>query len=173
MPNQLHHVVMRSHSARTFIQFLTDVVGMEVQAQFRVPGEVLQATLGWPPSDGAEVTMLGGGEAGLIEVLDVPENLREVAPEGLAALSFLTDDYHNVQDRARTMAGDVTVLFGDVPGVNLFFCTMGGVPIEFMGGYDADSVPRPWQRAAAREIRIRGSRWTMSRHCSTSRPSSC
>jgi hypothetical protein len=39
------------------------------------------------------------------------------------------------------MANDVTVLFGDVPGVNLFFCTMGGVPIEFMGGYDAESVP--------------------------------
>ncbi|OBB00950.1 hypothetical protein A5662_14170, partial [Mycobacteriaceae bacterium 1482268.1] len=135
------HVVMRSHSASTFIQFLTDVVGMEIQTQFRVPGEVLETTLGWPPSDGADVTMLGSGDAGLVEVLDVPEHLRDVAPEGLAALSFLTDDYHTVQDKARTMADDVTVLFGDVPGVNLFFCTMGGVPIEFMGGYDADSVP--------------------------------
>ncbi len=141
MPNQLHHVVMRSHSASTFIQFLTDVVGMEVQSQFHVPGEVLETTLGWPPSDGAEVTMLGTGDAGLVEVLDVPEHLREAAPEGLAALSFLTDDYHASQDRARTMADDVTVLFGDVPGVNLFFCTMGGVPIEFMGSYDVDSVP--------------------------------
>jgi catechol 2,3-dioxygenase-like lactoylglutathione lyase family enzyme len=141
LPNQLHHVVMRSHSASTFIQFLTDVVGMEVQTQFRVPGEVLETTLGWPPSDGADVTMLGSGDAGLVEVLDVPENLRDVAPEGLAALSFLTDDYNHVQDKARTMASDVTVLFDDVPGVNLFFCTMGGVPIEFMGGYDAESVP--------------------------------
>jgi catechol 2,3-dioxygenase-like lactoylglutathione lyase family enzyme len=141
MPNQLHHVVMRSHSAGTFIAFLTDVVGMEIQTQFRVPGEVLETTLGWPPSDGADVTMLGSGDAGLVEVLDVPEHLRDVAPEGLAALSFLTNDYNNVQDRARTMASDVTVLFGDVPGVNLFFCTMGGVPIEFMGGYDAESVP--------------------------------
>jgi hypothetical protein len=131
---------MRSHSASTFIEFLTDVVGMAVQAQFRVPGEVLEATLGWPPSDGADVTMLGSGDAGLVEVIDVPEPLRDVAPEGLAALSFLTDDYSTVQDKARTMASDVTVLFGDVPGVNLFFCTMGGVPIEFMGGYDADSV---------------------------------
>ena len=43
---QLHHVVMRSHSAETFIGFLTDVVGMEVQFQMRVPGEVLEATLG-------------------------------------------------------------------------------------------------------------------------------
>ena len=131
---------MRSHSASTFIQFLTDVVGMDIQAQFQVPGEVLETTLGWPPSEGADVTMLGSGDAGLVEVLDVPEHLREFAPEGLAALSFLTDDYHNVRDKARTMASDVTVLFGDVPGVNLFFCTMGGVPNEFMGGYDADSV---------------------------------
>jgi len=132
---------MRSHSASTFIQFLTDVVGMEIQTQFRVPGEVLETTLGWPPSAGADLTMLGGGDAGLVEVIDVPEHLREAAPEGLAALSFLTDDYISVQDKARTMANDVTVLFGDVPGVNLFFCTMGGVPIEFMGGYDAESVP--------------------------------
>ncbi|MCT7661374.1 hypothetical protein N4S67_23490 [Mycobacterium sp. CPCC 205710] len=131
---------MRSHSASTFIQFLTDVVGMDVAGQFHVPGEVLQTTLGWPPSDGAQVTMLGSGEAGLIEVLDVPEHLRGAAPEGLAALSFLTDDYDNVQTKARAMADDVTVLFGDMPGVDLFFCTMGGVPMEFMGSYDADSA---------------------------------
>ena len=141
LPNQLHHVVMRSHSASTFIQFLTDVVGMGIQSQFHLPGDVLETTLGWPPSDGAELTMLGSGDVGLIEVLDVPEHLRDVAPEGLAALSFLTDDYDTVQDKARTMANDVTVLFGDVPGVNLFFCTMGGVPIEFMGSYDVNSRP--------------------------------
>lgn len=140
MSKQLHHVVMRSHSADTFIAFLTDVVGMDVQHSFRVPGEVLEATLGWPPSDGADVTILGSGVAGLIEVLDVPEHLRAAAPEGLAALSFLTDDFSNVQDKARTMASDVTVFDAGVPGVDLFFCTMGGVPMEFMGSYDADAA---------------------------------
>ena len=104
MPKQLHHVVMRSHSAKTFIAFLTDVVGMEVQFQLRVPGHVLEATLGWPPSDGADVTMLGSGESGLIEVLDVPEHLRDIAPEGLAALSFLTDDFAGAQDTAKAFA---------------------------------------------------------------------
>jgi hypothetical protein len=133
-------VVMRSHSASTFIQFLTDVVGMDVQHSFRVPGEVLETTLGWPPSEGADVTILGSGDAGLIEVLDVPEKLREVAPEGLAALSFLTDDYSNVKDKAQTFANDVTVLDTMVPGVDLFFCTMGGVPMEFMGSYEADAA---------------------------------
>ena len=131
---------MRSHSASTFIQFLTDVAGMGIQYQFRVPGPVLEATLGWPPSDGADVTILGTGTAGLIEVLDVPENLRAVAPEGLAALSFLTDDFDNVQNKARGLADDVTVFDAGVPGVDLFFCTMGGVPIEFMGSYEADAA---------------------------------
>ena len=121
---------MRSHSAKTFIAFLTDVVGMEVAFQLRVPGEVLEATLGWPPSDGADITMVGTGDAGLIEVLDVPEHLRDFAPEGLAALSFLTDDFDRTQDAAKAFAGDVTVFDTGTPGV-----TMGGVPVEFMGSY--------------------------------------
>ena len=50
-------------------------------------------------------------------------------------LSFLTDDYDDVQAKARTMASDVTVFDAGVPGVDLFFCTMGGVPMEFMGSY--------------------------------------
>jgi hypothetical protein len=141
VPNHLHHVVMCSHAADTFITFLTDVVGMEVQSQFPLPSEVLETTLGWPPSDGATLTMLGSGDAGLIEVLDVPERLRDTTPEGLTALSFMADDYPAMQDKARAMAGDVTVLFDDVPGIDLFICTMGGVAMEFMGNYDSDSRP--------------------------------
>jgi hypothetical protein len=132
---------MCSHSADTFVKFLTDVVGMDVQSQFPLPGEVLETTLGWPASEGATLTMLGSGDAGLIEVLDVPETLRDAAPEGLTALSFLADDYDDMQQKARAMAGDVTVLFDDVPGVNLFICRMGGVPMEFMGAYAVDSTP--------------------------------
>ncbi|KUH94068.1 hypothetical protein [Mycobacterium sp. IS-1556] len=143
MPNSLHHVVMRSHSAQTLTAFLTDVVGMTVQFQMHVPGEVLEQTLGWPPTDGAGVTMLGGGDAGLLEVLDVPEHLRALVPEGLAALSFMTDDFGDTREKASAFASDVTMLDTGVPGVDLFFCTMGGVPMEFMGSYapDANSAP--------------------------------
>ena len=135
MSKQLHHVIMRSHSAQTFIRFLTEVVGMEVQFELRVPGAVLEKTLGWPPSDGADVTMVGTGDAGLIEVLDVPEHLRDIAPEGLAALSFLTDEFDRTKNAAKAFASDVTVFDTGTSGVELFFCTMGGVPIEFMGSY--------------------------------------
>lgn len=141
MPNQLHHVVMLSHSAETFIGFLRDVVGMDVQHSFRVPGEILEKTLGWPPSEGGDVTFLGGGTAGLIEVLDVPEGLRTVVPEGLAALSFMSDDNRAAQDKARQYTDNITVLDAELPGVDLFICTMGGVPFEFMGGFDAEARP--------------------------------
>src|SRR3984957_3897749 len=110
---------MCSHSADTFITFLTDVVGMDVQSQFAIPGEVLETTLGWPPSDGAMLTMLGSGDAGLIEVLEVPEKLRDTAPEGLTALSFMADDYHAMQDKARATTGDVAVLFDDGAGIDV------------------------------------------------------
>ena len=133
MSKQLHHVIMRSHSAQTFISFLTDVIGMEVQFALRVPGAVLEKTLRWQPSDGADVTMLGTGDAGLIEVLDVPEHLRDIAPEGLAALSF--HEFDRTQNAAKAFASDVTVFDTGTPGVELFFCTVGGVPIEFMGSF--------------------------------------
>ncbi len=54
--------------------------------------------------------MLGTGDAGLVEVLDVPEHLRDVVPEGLAALSFMADDFAAVRARAGTFADDVTML---------------------------------------------------------------
>ena len=79
--------------------------------------------------------MVGTGDAGLIEVLDVPEHLRDIAPEGLAALSFLTDEFDRTRDAAKSFASDVTVFDTGTPGVDLFFCTMGGVPVEFMGSY--------------------------------------
>jgi hypothetical protein len=140
VPNHLHHVVMLSHSASTFIDFLTHVVGMDVQYAFPVPGEILEKTLGWPPTGGADVTILGSGDAGLVEVLDVPQELRSTVPEGLAALSFLAGDYDSTQTKAREHAGEVTVLDTGMPGVNLFICRMGGVPMEFMGSYQADAM---------------------------------
>jgi catechol 2,3-dioxygenase-like lactoylglutathione lyase family enzyme len=143
MPNQLHHVVMLSHSADRFVGFLTDVVGMDIQHSFRVPGEILERTLGWPPSEGADVTILGSGMAGLVEVLDVPEQLRSTAPEGLAALSFMADDYRDTLDTARQFSNDITVLDTGLPGVDLFICTMGGVPMEFMGSYEVQAMETP------------------------------
>jgi len=126
---------MCSHSANDFVTFLTGVVGMTIQQQFHVPGELLESTSGWPPSSGTQVTMLGSGDCGLIEVLDVPAPLREAVREGLAALSFLCDDAGRVRASAGASAHDRKSIDIGVPGFELFFCNVGGVPIEFMGGY--------------------------------------
>ena len=148
MSKHLHHVVMSSHSADALIKFFTEVVGMEIQHQFPVPGHVFETTLGWPPSDGATITILGEGMAGLVEVLDVPAAVRSVQPEGLTALSFLTEDYQDTEAKARRFADDVTALDAGVPGVDLFVCTVGGVPMEFMGSYAADAAQAASEQGA-------------------------
>jgi hypothetical protein len=52
----------------------------------------------------------------------------------------LADDYGTMHDKAREFASDVTVLGTGVPGVDLFICTVGGVPMEFMGSYQAEAM---------------------------------
>jgi catechol 2,3-dioxygenase-like lactoylglutathione lyase family enzyme len=138
MPARLHHVVMLSHDAQTFHAFLTDVVGMEVQFRIRIPGQVLEQSLGWPPCDGADLAMFGSGDAGLVEVIDVPEDLRDAVGEGLAGLSFMAEDFAATRAKAKDFA-EVKPIDTGVPGVDLFFCAMGGVPIEFMGSYAPES----------------------------------
>ena len=138
VPNQLHHVVLRSHSSKSLIAFLIKTVGMTIQQEFRLPSSILEATLGWPACDGADVTILGSGTAGLIEVLDVPEGLRAVGPDGLAALSFLTDDFTESYTEAGAFATDVTLYDAEAPGVDLLFCTVAGVRMEIMGSYVED-----------------------------------
>lgn len=145
MSSQLHHVVMCSHSANDFVTFLTGVAGMTIQQQFHVPGEILESIWGWPPSIGAQVTLVGSGDCGLIEVLDVPAPLREVVPEGLAALTFTPNDAGRVRERADAATHDVKSIDIGVPGSQMFICSVGGVPIGFMGS-DPD-IDR-WQNDA-------------------------
>lgn len=139
MSNQLHHVVLRSHSAKTLIAFLKQAAGMSVQQELRLPSELLQTTLGWPPSDGADVVILGSGDAGLIEIIDVPASLRDEVPEGLAALSFMTDDFTKAYEDASSYSTDVTIFDATVPDVDLLFCTVAGVKVEFMSKYVEDA----------------------------------
>ena len=49
-------------------------------------------------------------------------------------MSFLTADFSGAQDKATIFAGDVTQFDTGV-------CTIGGVPVEFMGGYAPEANP--------------------------------
>jgi hypothetical protein len=109
-------------------------------------GRTARIDLGVAALERNAVTMVGSGDCGLIEVLDVPAPLREVVPEGLAALSFLSNDAGRVRGRADASAHDMRSIDIGVPGFELFFCTVGGVPIEFMGGY-SDNIDL-WQSHA-------------------------
>src|SRR5262245_46339795 len=101
MASRLHHVVCCAHDPGRLVAFLTDVVGMAVLESFRVPGDVLAATLGWPESEGADVQMLGEGSSGLVEVVAIPGSLQAQVPPGIAMLSFGVRDLPDAVGRAR------------------------------------------------------------------------
>jgi hypothetical protein len=42
-------------------------------------------------------------------------------------------------EKASAFTNDVTMFDTGFPGAELFFCTMGGVPMEFMGAYAPDA----------------------------------
>ena len=54
----------RRHQRRLHHPAVTTSSAWTSKPRFHVTGDILEATLGWPPSDGADLTMLGSGELG-------------------------------------------------------------------------------------------------------------
>jgi hypothetical protein len=133
MASGAHHIVIHTNSREDVVGFLNQVVGMAVLHELDIPTELLEKTMGWPPSEGTRICTLGEGDSGLVEVVGIPPSLRGVAHEGLAVLSFLTEDLDSTLDRAeRWTRGRVTRFDTGVPGVDAALCTVDGITVEFM-----------------------------------------
>jgi catechol 2,3-dioxygenase-like lactoylglutathione lyase family enzyme len=133
MTKAAHHVVVHSHDAETFVRFLTEAIGMPVLHKMDVTSEMLEATMGWPPNDGTRLWVLGEGDHGLVEVVDVPPSLRDRVRDGLAVLSFTTRDLAGATSRAAEFAAAAPEAFDTgIPGVDAALCDIGGVQVELM-----------------------------------------
>jgi hypothetical protein len=133
MASGAHHIVIHTNSRDQVVAFLNQVVGMSVLHELDIPTELLEKTMGWPPSEGTRICTLGEGDRGLVEVVQIPPSLRGVTREGLAVLSFLTDDLDATLDRAEKWTrGRVTRFDTGVSGVDAALCTVDGITLEFM-----------------------------------------
>lgn len=101
MPSSSHHVALLTDDPDAVHTFLTEVVGLDVHLRFRVAGADLERTAGWPPSEGAAVTMYGRPPAGIVEVLAIPEALRGEVRPGIWLTSFATGDVERLVEAAR------------------------------------------------------------------------
>jgi catechol 2,3-dioxygenase-like lactoylglutathione lyase family enzyme len=130
-----HHVVLYSHEPDSTVRFFTEVVGLEVFKRFHVPGPALARTLGWPDSGGATAWLLGRPPAGMVEVLGVPESLRDQVRPGIALLSFAVRDLDAAVSRLRERlipVGDPVRLAGDDLDLTAVTCEVDGLPVEFL-----------------------------------------
>jgi catechol 2,3-dioxygenase-like lactoylglutathione lyase family enzyme len=101
MTSRSHHIACVTDEPEAVITFLTEVIGLELTGTLRAPGDATSAILGWPENDGADGWMLGKGSGGLVEVIRIPDGLRdEVAPQ-FALISFATPDLEDRVARCR------------------------------------------------------------------------
>jgi catechol 2,3-dioxygenase-like lactoylglutathione lyase family enzyme len=101
MASRSHHVACVTDDPEAVVAFLQDIVGLEVTGRLVAPGDATTAILGWPENDGAEGWMLGQGPGGLVEVIRIPDELRDRVTPGFALISFATPDIEGIVERCR------------------------------------------------------------------------
>ena len=134
MPSASHHVACVTDDPEAVHRFLTEVVGLAEHLRFRVSGDDLSRTAGWPPNDGADVTMYGRPPAGIVEVIAIPEALRGQVEPRLWLVSFATAEVRSFVDRARAIGlapSDPAPTRGDVD-ITTSIVEVGGVTWEFV-----------------------------------------
>lgn len=93
MTRRSHHVACVTHDRESVIEFLTEVIGLERKMELHAPPESCAAILGWPDDNpGAHGTMLGEGPGGIVEVIQIPDEIAEQVEPGMALASFATQD---------------------------------------------------------------------------------
>lgn len=108
MPSRSHHIACVTDDPDAVIAFLTEVLGLELTGELRAPGDATSTILGWPENDGARGWMLGRGQGGLVEVIEIPDDLRGKVQPRFALISFATPDLEERVARCRERGIEVT-----------------------------------------------------------------
>lgn len=134
MPSRSHHVACTTDDPAAVEAFLTEVIGLSVYLRFRIPGENLERTAGWPPNGGTDAVLYGEPPGGLVEVIAVPDELRGRVPVGLWLVSFATADLEALLGTARAGGVEMTEPFTTTGEVRLdaSFGVVGGIPFELV-----------------------------------------
>jgi catechol 2,3-dioxygenase-like lactoylglutathione lyase family enzyme len=106
----LHHTSVATRQHDRLVRFLHEVFGFEQSGTLQVPRRDVAALFGWPDGEGTvRSTLLGGGQRGLLEIVDAPEAADRRSPgltTGLFQLSVEVDDVAAVLRLARSVGAD-------------------------------------------------------------------
>ena len=116
-------------------RFLTEVVGMTGARWF--DNDPAQATevFGWPPIEVPGRRVVIGQPPGMVELVEIPEELRGTVQPGVAFVAFATPDVEGYAERAAAAGfdvGEVRTVPGAGDPATLAQVRVGGLPWELM-----------------------------------------
>jgi catechol 2,3-dioxygenase-like lactoylglutathione lyase family enzyme len=111
MPSALHHATIISRDSRNIIRLLHDVLGLPITAELVIDATEMGTLLDWyHDSRDIRSVLLGGGTAGLVEVIDLADSREEDDPgqewplrTGVNQLCFAVRDLDTVLDACRQL----------------------------------------------------------------------
>jgi catechol 2,3-dioxygenase-like lactoylglutathione lyase family enzyme len=116
-------------------RFLTEVVGMTGARWFPNDSEQATAVFGWPPISEPGRRVVLGQPPGMVELVEIPDELRGTVRPGVAFVAFATPDVEGYAERASAAGfdvGEVRTVPGAGEASTLVPVTVGGLPWELM-----------------------------------------
>lgn len=104
MPTALSHVVVLTDDLDAVLRFLTDVANLRPVAHYETVAEDVEALFGWPVEHGVARGAFVGEGPGSVDVLEIPEALRDTVRPGVRLLAVANRDAEAGRDTA-TAAG--------------------------------------------------------------------
>lgn len=92
MPSSLSHVVVLTDDLDAVLHFLRDVANIKGVTHYETVPEELSALLGWPAEHGRARGAFVGEGPGSIDVLEIPERLRDTVKAGVRLLAVANRD---------------------------------------------------------------------------------
>ncbi|MCU1484977.1 MAG: hypothetical protein JWN67_1723 [Actinomycetia bacterium] len=135
MPSRIFHVVLFTDAIDEATRFLTEIVGLTEPRWFENDAEQSTRVFGWPPVAEPGRRVVIGQPPGMVELVEIPVELRGTVHPGVAMVAFATPDVEGYAERAAAAGfevGEVQTVAGAGEPATLAPVTVGGLPWELM-----------------------------------------
>lgn len=136
MPKSLSHVVVFTDDLDAVVRFLTDVAKVTAVSPYEVAPQDVHELFGWPLELGAAKGSFVGEGPGSIDVLEIPEALRDTVRPGARLLAVVNRDAAAAGEAATAAGYEVRGPFQTTAAtgqpMSLVEVVAGGVPFELV-----------------------------------------
>ncbi len=136
MPKSLSHVVMFTDDLEGLLGFLTDVARIAPVGRYETEPDEIAGLFGWPVEHGRARGAFVGEGPGSLDILEIPEALRDTVTPGVRLLAVVNRDAGAAGEAAAAAGFDVRGPFHTTTATGgpmaLVEVTAGGLPFELV-----------------------------------------